>query len=192
MALTPSTMLPLGTPAREFELPEVRTGERISLKNFSEKQALLVLFICAHCPYVVHVRDELARIGLDYASAGLGVVAISSNNAEAYPDDAPEKLAEMAEKLSLNFPLCHDETQEVAKAYTAACTPDIFLFDAQRKLAYRGQLDESRPGNGVPVTGRNLRSAIDAVLAGKQVDPDQKPSVGCNIKWKPGNQPNYS
>jgi len=183
MALTPSTMLPLGTLAPNFELPDVVSGNAVSLADFSSKQALLVMFICRHCPYVVHLRDELAKLGRDYAESALGIVAISSNDAVSYPDDAPKSLAEMATTLGFNFPMCYDESQAVAKAYSAACTPDFFLFDAERKLAYRGQLDDSRPGKGTP-DGRDLRAAIDAVLAGTPVPEPQKPSIGCNIKWK--------
>ena len=192
MALTPSTMLALGTKAPAFRLPDVVSGKTISLDTFSGKRALLVMFICRHCPYVVHVREELARIGRDYATRALGIVAISANDASGYPDDAPAHLKAMATELGFTFPFCHDETQETAKAYTAACTPDLFLFDATRMLVYRGQLDESRPGNGKPVTGRSLRAAIDAVLAGTPVSPDQRPSLGCNIKWKPGREPAYA
>ncbi len=191
MVLTPSTMLALGTKAPAFELPDVVSGETITLETFAGKKALLVMFICRHCPYVKHVQSELARLGRDYAGSDLGIVAISSNDAANYPDDAPEKLKEMALREGFTFPFCYDESQEVARAYTAACTPDFFLFDADRNLVYRGQLDDSRPENGKPVTGRDLRAAIDAVLAGRPVDPDQKPSVGCNIKWKPGNEPPY-
>lgn len=185
MALTNSNMLPLGTVAPEFDLPDVITGKRVTRQQFTGKNAFLVMFICRHCPYVVHVQDELARIGRDYAPKNVGIVAISSNDATNYPDDAPPRLKQMAESLGFNFPYCHDETQEVAKRYRAACTPDIYLFDAHHKLVYRGQLDDSRPGSGRPVTGRDLRAALDAVLAGKPVSPDQKPSSGCNIKWKP-------
>lgn len=191
MVDTASTMLSLGTQAEDFHLPDVSTGDIVSLDNFSDKKALLVMFICQHCPYVRHVKNEIARLGEDYASTELGMVAISANDVEQYPDDAPEKLRDMAHELGSTFPLCYDETQEVARAYTAACTPDFFLFDQDRKLVYRGQLDDSRPFNGKPVTGEDLRSAIDAVLAGKEVSSDQKPSMGCNIKWKPGNEPDY-
>ena len=191
MALTPSTMLELGTKAPEFRLPDVVSGKTISLSTFAGKRALLVMFICRHCPYVVHVRQELARLGRDYAKQSVGIVAISANDAAGHPDDAPAKLSEMAKELGFAFPFCHDESQAVAKAYTAACTPDFFLFDAGRALAYRGQLDEARPGNGKPLNGTDLRAAIDAVLAGKAVSPDQKPSIGCNIKWKKGNEPAY-
>jgi peroxiredoxin len=176
-------MLALGTRAPDFTLPDVVSGRQISLNNFAGKKALLVMFICAHCPYVVHVRDELARIGKDYAGKSLGIVAISANDIANYPDDAPDKLRSMAQKLGFNFPFCFDETQAVAGAYTAACTPDFFLFDEKLGLVYRGQLDDSRPGLGT-ANGQSLRSAIDAVLSGVPVDPDQKPSIGCNIKWK--------
>lgn len=189
MALTPSTMLALGTTAPDFRLPDVVSGKTISLAAFSGKHALLVMFICKHCPYVVHVREELARLGRDYATQDIGIVAISANDVANYPEDAPEQLAAMAKALPFTFPFCYDESQETAKAYTAACTPDFFLFDATRALVYRGQLDDSRPGNGKPLNGRDLRAAIDAVLAGKPVSQDQKPSVGCNIKWKKGHEP---
>ncbi len=190
MAVTPSTMLDLGTSAPQFSLPDVTTGKTITLEDFADKKALLVIFLCVHCPYVIHVRDELARIGKDYEDADLGIVSISSNDVANYPDDSPENLRVMAETVGFNFPVCYDETQEAAKAYTAACTPDFFLFDAARKLVYRGQLDSSRPNRGRP-DGSDLRAAIDAVLAGRSIDPVQKPSTGCNIKWKAGNQPNY-
>ena len=192
MALTPSTMrLGLGTKAPDFDLPDVVSGRRISLKTFEGKRALLVMFICRHCPYVQHVKEELTRLGRDYAGKGAGIAAISSNDAQTHPDDAPEKLKELAKQLGWGFPFCYDESQETAKAYSAACTPDFFLFDQSRSLVYRGQMDDSRPGNNKPVTGRDLRAAMDAVLAGKPVNPDQRPSIGCNIKWKPGNEPAY-
>lgn len=191
MALTASTMLPLGTQAPDFHLPDVVSGKSISLATFADKKALLVMFICQHCPFVKHVKTELAQLGKDYIPSDLAIVAISANDINKYPADAPEFLKEMATELKLNFPLCYDETQEIAKAYTAACTPDFFIFDAERKLVYRGQLDDSRPSNDKPVTGTDLRAAIEAVLAGKLVATDQKPSIGCNIKWKPGNEPNY-
>ena len=187
-----SVMLPLGTPAPPFTLHDVVNGHLYSLDSFAGKAALLVIFMCRHCPYVVHVRDEIARIGQDYADTELGIIGISSNDPAQYPDDAPERLKEMARELTFRFPLCVDSTQEVAKAYKASCTPDFYLFDAQRRLAYRGQLDDSRPGNNKPVTGRDLRAAIDALLAGKPVDANQKASVGCSIKWKPGNTPPYA
>lgn len=191
MSLTPSTMLALQTPAIDFRLPDVITGKEVSLKNFSSKKALLVMFICQHCPYVQHIKGELAKLGKDYASKDIGIVGISSNDAEKYPDDAPEELAKFVKEAGIAFPLLHDASQDVAKLYTAACTPDIFLFDKSRKLVYRGQLDDSRPGNGKPVTGKDLRAAIDAVLADKPVSADQRPATGCNIKWKPGNEPDY-
>ncbi len=191
MSLTPSTMLALGTKAPDFDLPDVVSGRRVSLRTLAGKRALLVMFICRHCPYVQHVKMELARLGRDYAGQDIGIVAISANDAANYPDDAPDKLRAMAEELAFTFPFCYDESQETAQAYTAACTPDFFLFDVGRALVYRGQLDEARPGNNRPVTGNELRAAIDAVLAGKPVSPDQRPSIGCNIKWKTGNEPDY-
>jgi len=191
MARTASTMLDLGTKAPDFQLPDTVSGETISLADFAGKKALLVMFICRHCPFVKHIQDELARLGKDYIPQGLGIVAISANNVANHPDDAPEKLKEMAQELGFNFPFCYDETQETAKAYTAACTPDFFLFDEDHKLVYRGQLDDSRPGNDLPVNGKDLRAAIETVLARKEVESNQKPSLGCNIKWKPGNEPDY-
>lgn len=191
MALTPSTMLALYTKAPDFQLPDVVSNEKIYLDTFAGKKALLVMFICRHCPFVKHIKDELAQIGKDYKDRSLGIVAISTNDVNNYPDDAPEKLKEMALELGFTFPFCYDETQEVAKAYTAACTPDFFLFDRNRELVYRGQLDDSRPSNGIPVTGKDLRAAVDAVLNNQPVSQDQKPSVGCNIKWKADNAPNY-
>lgn len=191
MALTPSTMLPLGTKAPDFRRPDVKSGQTISLETFADKKALLVMFICRHCPFVKHIQKELANIGKDYYNQDVGIVAISANDVGSHPDDAPEKLKQMTEEVGFSFPFCYDESQEVAKAYTAACTPDFFLFDRDRNLVYRGQLDDSRPGNELPVTGKDLRAAIDAVLAGNPVPSDQKPSIGCNIKWKPGNEPAY-
>ncbi|MBD1836587.1 thioredoxin family protein [Cyanobacteria bacterium FACHB-472] len=190
MARVASTMLPLGTLAPDFQLPDV-FGETIFLATMKGKQGLLVMFICKHCPFVKHVEAQLAQIGKDYEDKNLGIVAISANDASNYPDDAPDQLQAMAKELGFTFPLCYDETQETAKAYTAACTPDFFLFDGNRSLVYRGQLDDSRPGNDKPVTGQDLRNAIDAVLAGKPISDIQKPSIGCNIKWKPGNAPAY-
>ena len=190
MPTTPSKMIELGTKAPPFALPDVSTGNKITLEDFAEKRALLVMFICKHCPYVLHVKPELIQLARDYASQSIGFISISSNDAQRYPDDAPERLAALATELS--FPLLYDETQEIAKSYRAACTPDFFLFDQERRLVYRGQLDESRPGNSRPLTGRDLRAAIDAVLSGNQVDPKQSASIGCNIKWKPGNEPDYS
>jgi peroxiredoxin len=191
MARTESTMMELGTKAPDFRLPDVSSGEFVALDDFNDVTALLVMFICRHCPYVKHVQEELARLGRDYRDRDVAIVAISSNDAEAYPDDSPSSLAEMAHDLGLTFPLCYDETQEVAKAYGAACTPDFFLFDRSRALVYRGQLDSSRPSSDVPVTGRDLRAALDAVLDDRPVDANQRPSLGCNIKWKPGNEPSY-
>jgi peroxiredoxin len=179
-----SVMLPLGTPAPPFSLRDVVSGNLYSLNSFAGKTALLVMFICRHCPYVVHVEHGIAKIGRDYADTGLGIIGISSNDPVQYPDDAPPRLKEMAERLGFTFPFCFDETQDVAKAYRAACTPDFYLFDRDRHLLYRGQLDDSRPGSNKPVTGRDLRAAIDAALAGKPVDRNQKASVGCSIKWK--------
>ena len=183
MARTESAMLALGTPAPDFHLPEVVTGRTISLAEFATKQALLVMFICQHCPFVKHLEHGLASLGHDYAASALGIVAISSNDAIAHPSDAPESLAEQARYKGFSFPYLYDETQQVARAYDATCTPDFFLFDEDRKLVYRGEFDGSRPGNEVPVTGASLRSAIDAVLAHQPVSPDQRPSLGCNIKW---------
>jgi peroxiredoxin len=191
MAKTFSTMLPLGTQAPDFQLQDVVSGNTIFLSTFIDKKALLVMFICQHCPYVQHVKEELARIGKDYSDKNLGIVAISANDITQHPDDAPDYLKKMAEELGFPFPYLYDETQETAKAYTAACTPDFFLFDEKRKLVYRGQLDASRPGNDIPVTGEDLRKAIDEVLADQPVSAEQKASMGCNIKWRQGNEPSY-
>lgn len=184
MALTPSTMPALGTRAPDFALPDVVSGTTVSPATFKAKTALLVMFICRHCPYVQHIKAGLAALGRDYAAKDVGIVAISANDAANYPDDAPASLVAMAKEEGFVFPLCYDESQAVAKAYAAACTPDFFLYDRVRTLVYRGQLDDSRPGNGKPVTGRDLRAALDAVLAGRAAPADQKPSIGCNIKWK--------
>lgn len=192
-----STMLTLGTSAPGFSLPDVTSGRTVSLADFSEKRALLVMFICAHCPYVVHVQPELARIARDYAEQSVGIVAITANDTAQYPQDAPEPTAAMAREAGFTFPVLFDETQAVAKAYTAACTPDFFLFDADRRLVYRGQIDSSRPGRGPErpgsgaLDGADLRAALHAVLAGSPLNPEQRPSIGCNIKWKPGNEPEY-
>jgi peroxiredoxin len=191
MALTESTMLSLGTKAPDFALPDVVSGKTISLDTFTGKSALLVIFLCQHCPFVKHIQGELTRLGRDYANTKLGIVAISANDAVKYAEDTPDKLKTMAITLDFKFHICYDESQAVAKAYTAACTPDFFLFDEERKLVYRGQLDDSRPSNGLPVTGKDLRGAIEAVFARKPVPTQQKPSVGCNIKWKVGNEPTY-
>jgi peroxiredoxin len=182
MALTPSKMVELGMVAPDFALSNPITGKIVHRDDFSEKNALLVIFMCAHCPYVVHVKPELIRLGNDYRSRGVGIVGISANDPLTYPADAPPKLAIFSRDLP--FPLLFDETQEIAKAYDAACTPDFFLFDQERKLVYRGQLDDSRPGNGRPLSGNDLRGALDAVLGGKPVPPGQKASIGCSIKWK--------
>ncbi|HSJ32312.1 MAG TPA: thioredoxin family protein [Longimicrobiales bacterium] len=187
MARTESTMLELGTSAPHFSLPEV-DGGTVSIDDFAGAP-LLVMFICNHCPFVKHVREELARIGRDYGARGVAIVAISSNDAAAYPADAPDRMREEKHDAAYPFPYLFDESQEVAHAYMAACTPDFFLFDAGRRLVYRGQLDDSRPSNDVPVTGADLRGALDAVLDGRPVAARQKPSLGCNIKWKPGNEP---
>ena len=189
MAQTASTMLQLGTPAADFSLPDVVSGRIISLATFKADVALLVMFICRHCPFVKHVQHELARLGTEYLGRATGIVAISSNDAREYPGDAPDSLKEMAVELGFSFPFCYDETQDVAKAYTAACTLDFFVFDDARRLVYRGQLDDNRPGNGNAVTGADLRAALDAVLAGRPVSGDQKSSVGCNIKWREDNEP---
>ena len=188
MARTPSTMLELGTPAPPFALVDT-TGDTVAIDDFADAPALLVMFICNHCPFVKHVRDELARLGRDYAARGVAVVAISSNDPELYPADSPEMMKQEKAEAGYTFPYLFDATQEVAAAYRAACTPDFYLFDGERRLVYRGQLDDSRPGNGVPVTGSDLRAALDAVLGGEAPSPEQKPSLGCNIKWRPGNEP---
>ena len=190
MAAVNSQMLPLGTPAPPFALPDT-DGDTVSLEDFKDARALLVMFICNHCPYVQHVRKEIARVGKDYAARGVGIVAIASNSVAEYPEDGPGPMREEKVRMGYVFPYLFDESQAVAKAYQAACTPDFYVFDAKRKLVYRGQLDDSRPGNTEPVTGRDLRAALDAVLAGTPVAPEQKPSIGCNIKWLPGNAPAY-
>ncbi|WP_422928764.1 thioredoxin family protein [Singulisphaera sp. PoT] len=190
MALTPSTMLPLGSKAPGFQLPDTE-GKSVGLDDFKGSPALLVAFICNHCPYVKHVRQELAQLSKDYQAKGVAIVGISANDVAGYPDDSPELMAKEKADAGYVFPYLYDETQDVAKAYQAACTPDFYVFDADRRLVYRGQLDDSRPGNGTPVTGRDLRAALDAVLAGQAVSESQKPSIGCNIKWKPGNAPAY-
>lgn len=191
MARTPSTMLDLGTRAPDFALPDAVTQRIVSLGDFDDKPALLVAFICNHCPYVKHIREAFARFVREYQPKGLAVVGISANDAAAYPDDSPAKMAEEAKNHGYAFPYLYDESQEIAKAYRAACTPDFFLFDRERKLVYRGQFDDSRPGNDIPVTGNDMRAAVEAVLAGQPVPVEQKPSLGCNIKWRPGNEPDY-
>jgi peroxiredoxin len=191
MVLTPSTMLELGTKAPDFDLPNA-AGGRVKLADFADKPVLLVAFLCNHCPYVKHIREGFAALAKEYQAKGVAVVAISSNDVAGYPDDAPEKMAEEIRQAGYTFPYLYDETQEVAKAYRAACTPDLYVFDKDRRLVYRGQLDDSRPGNGVPVTGKDLRAALDAALASQPPIAVQKPSIGCNIKWKPGNEPAYA
>jgi len=183
-------MLALGTTAPDFRLPDT-SGKLVSHGEFAGRPALLVMFICNHCPFVKHIRNELANIGRDYSARGVGIIAISSNDATNYPDDSPAKMKEEARTAGYNFPYLYDESQAVAQAYRAACTPDFFLFDRNHRLAYRGQLDDSRPGNGIPVTGKDLRAALDALVSGKSVTTTQTPSLGCNIKWKPGNEPDY-
>jgi len=191
MVRTASTMLPLGTAAPDFALPDAN-GRTVSLGDFAGAPALLVMFICNHCPYVKHVAAGLAQLAREYQQRGVAIVGINSNDVENFPEDAPAKMAQEVRQRGYTFPYLYDETQEVAQTYHAACTPDFFVFDKDRKLVYRGQMDVSRPGNGIPVTGEDLRAALDAVLAGKPVLKDQKPSMGCNIKWKPGNEPAYS
>jgi len=190
MARTPSTMLALGTSAPHFDLPDF-DGRRHALDDFAASRALLVAFICNHCPFVKHMRAEFATFAREYAGRGLAVVAIVSNDLDVYPQDGPDAMREEARSLGYVFPYLVDADQQTARAYRAACTPDFFLFDADRRLVYRGQFDDSRPGSDRPVTGADLRLAVDAVLAGTPVDADQRPSLGCNIKWKPGNEPDY-
>jgi peroxiredoxin len=183
-------MLPLGTKAPDFSLPNV-DGKAVSLADMAGAPALLVMFICNHCPFVKHVAGGLAQLAKDYQPKGVKFVAINSNDVDTYPDDSPEKMAVEAKQRGYTFPYLYDATQAVGKAYRAACTPDFFLFDKNQSLVYRGQLDASRPDNGIPVTGNDMRAALDALLAGKNVSSDQKPSIGCNIKWKAGNEPDY-
>ncbi len=190
MVRTPSTMIALGREAPHFTLPDA-TGHLVSLDDFSDAPALLLAFICNHCPYVKHLADEFAAFAREYQARGLAVVAINANDAEAYPEDRPEAMAQEAERRGYTFPYLFDEGQEVAKAYEAACTPDFFLYDGARRLAYRGQFDRSRPSTGVPVTGADLRAATDAVLVGESPSARQVPSMGCNIKWRAGNSPAY-
>jgi len=190
MVLTASTMLELGAPAPFFALPDT-AGHTVCLDDFTEAAGLLVVFLCNHCPYVKHVQHELAAIGREYLPKGIGMVGINSNDAVAYPEDSFARMGEEARRVGYPFPYLFDETQAVAKAYRAACTPDLFLFDGNRRLVYRGQLDDARPGKAMPVTGRDLRRALDALLAGLPIAEPQQPSMGCNIKWKPGNAPGY-
>jgi peroxiredoxin len=184
MAATESNMLPLGTLAPDFSLPDTVSGDEIALADIQSDQATVIMFICNHCPYVQHVNKELVRLATDYQRQGVSFVAISSNDVEAYPADSPERMKEAAAELGYPFPYLYDEDQSVARAYQAACTPDFYVFDDQMMLSYRGQLDGSRPRSDVPLTGEDVRAALDAILAGKPVPPEQRPSIGCNIKWK--------
>jgi peroxiredoxin len=184
MSLTPSTMLPLGTKAPDFNLLDTVSGNMLSLSKLKGDEGTVIMFICNHCPFVKHVNEELVRITNDYRVAGFNFIAISSNDVSAYPQDGPDAMRQQATIESYPFPYLYDATQEVAQAYKAACTPDFYLFDSYLKLVYRGQLDDSRPGNGIPLSGRSLREAMDALLGNKQVPEPQKPSIGCNIKWK--------
>jgi peroxiredoxin len=190
MVDTPSIMQPLGVQAPSFCLPGPQ-GKMVSIDDFKGAPALLVVFMCNHCPFVMHILPQFVRLAQDYQRRGVGIVGISSNDVASYPQDSPQKMAELGEAMGMTFPYLYDESQEVAKAYGAACTPDLYLFDSNRRLVYRGQMDDSRPGNNRPVTGADLRAALDAVIEGRPVLGDQKPSVGCNIKWKPGNAPGY-
>ncbi len=191
MAVTASKMLTLGIPAPNFSLPDTE-GNIVSPANFEESPALLVIFMCNHCPFVKHILSDLVSLAKEYQAKGVAVVGINSNDVANYPEDSPQMMAKLAEEAGFTFPYLYDETQEVAKAYQAACTPDFFLFDKERRLAYRGQMDDSRPSNNIPVTGLDLIKAMDAVLAGRKVSNEQKPSIGCNIKWKQGNEPEYT
>ncbi len=191
MVLTPSRMKKIGSAAPDFNLKDAVSGKNFTLASFSGKKALLVMFICRHCPYVQHIKEGLTRLDKDYRQKDIAIVGISSNDAANYPDDAPDKLKEFAVEQGWKFPFLYDESQDVAKAYEAACTPDFFLYDTNHRLVYRGQMDDSRPGNGKPVTGVDLRKAMDEVLSDKTVSTDQKASIGCNIKWKKGQEPDY-
>jgi peroxiredoxin len=191
MVITASRMLELGTSAPDFHLSDT-TGKTVSLQDFKDAPALLIIFMCNHCPFVKHILDDLVELIKDYQERSVAVVGINSNNIESYPEDCPGRMKEMAREKGFTFPYLYDESQEVAKLYSAACTPDFFLFDRERKLVYRGQMDDSRPDNNIPVTGLDLIKAMDSVLAGRDVIAIQKPSMGCNIKWKPGNEPNYA
>jgi peroxiredoxin len=191
MVLTSSTMLPLGTFAPDFALTDTISGKKLKVTNFAGKDALLVIFLCNHCPYVKHIQDGLAALGRDYEKKKLAIVAISANDPATNPDDTPEKLGQESKRAGYRFPVLFDADQSVAKAYTAACTPDFFLFDSTLRLVYRGQFDSSRPGKDTPVTGADVRAAIDAVLTGKRVSSKQTASLGCNIKWRAGNEPDY-
>ncbi|PYG00340.1 MULTISPECIES: thioredoxin family protein [unclassified Thioalkalivibrio] len=191
MARTPSQMIELGTEAPNFQLPDVVSGETISLDSFPDAKGYMIAFICNHCPFVQLIRHEFARYGREYTEKGIAVIAINSNDIEAVPEDAPDAMRDDARRFGYKFPYCLDEDQSVARAYQAACTPDLYLFDAERKLYYRGQFDSTRPGSDQPVTGEDLRNATDALLAGQPAPEPQHPSLGCNIKWKPGNEPAY-
>lgn len=190
MAATPSTMLPLGTSAPAFQLPDT-DGKLVYLNDFAGSAAYVVMFICNHCPFVKHLRTSLAQLAADYTPRKVAIVAISSNDPVGYPADSPAKMAEEKRAAGYSFPYLFDADQEVAKAYRAACTPDFFVFDRDQKLVYRGQFDDSRPGDGKPITGRDLKQALDALLTGVPVSPEQRPSIGCNIKWRAGNEPDY-
>jgi peroxiredoxin len=192
MARQSSHMLPLGTPAPRFALPDVVSGGRLALEDLAASRALLVAFICNHCPFVKHMLGGFVEFAREFGPRGVAVVAISSNDVESYPADAPAEMARIAKLKAFPFPYLFDETQEVAKAYRAVCTPDLFLFDRNRRLVYRGQFDDSTPGNGKPVTGADLRAAVSALLSDKQVPPEQRPSVGCSLKWKPGQEPRWT
>lgn len=190
MAATPSTMLPLGTPMPQFSLPDI-DGTTVSSSEVTGAPGTLVMFICNHCPFVIHIREALVALVKQYQPRGIKAVAISANDIDTHPDDSPQKMAEVAHQNNFSFPYLYDQTQETAKAFHAACTPDFFVFDGEGKLFYRGQMDDSRPGNDKPVDGRDLRAALDALLAGKPTPEQQKPSMGCNIKWRQGNEPGY-
>jgi len=191
MAVTASIMLPLGTSAPHFNLPDTQ-GKLVSIDDFKDAKALLVVFMCNHCPFVKHILNGFVKLVKEYQPKGLAVVGISANDVESFPDDSPKMMAELAERMAFSFPYLYDESQEVAKVYHAVCTPDFFLFDRERKLVYRGQMDDSRPGNNIPITGADLRTAINAVLAETPLARQQKPSMGCSIKWKVGNEPDYT
>ena len=191
MALTPSTMLELGTPLPSFDLVDAVSGRRCTPQDFDQAKALVVMFLCNHCPFVVHVQPEITRLLRDYRPRGVAFVGINSNDVDAYPQDAPEHMRGLVRAKGWDMPFLHDETQEVAKAFRAACTPDVYVFDQARRLFYRGRIDASRPESEVPLTGADLRGALDALLEGRPAPAEQSPSVGCNIKWKPGNEPEY-
>ena len=184
MVETPSVMIPLGTKAPEFNLPDTISAKNLSLNDIKSSRATVIMFICNHCPFVKHIQTGIVELANSYIPEGIAFIAISSNDVESYPDDSPEKMKELGERLDFPFPYLYDETQEVARAYNAACTPDFYIFDEEMKLVYRGQFDNSRPNSSIPVTGEDIRSALDRILAGEPVDPQQKPSLGCNIKWK--------